>query len=62
MSLFWARGQSVAQPNSEAPEPFGPIPLPSQLAWQEDELTLFVHFGMNTFTGRSTGLGSEKYA
>ena len=34
-------------------------PLPPQLAWQEDELTLFTHFGMNTFTSRSTGLGNE---
>jgi alpha-L-fucosidase len=44
---------------AEAPKPFGPVPSPAQLAWQEDELTLFTHFGMNTFTGRSTGLGTE---
>jgi alpha-L-fucosidase len=41
------------------PAPYGPVPSAAQLAWQEDELTLFVHFGMNTFTGRGTGLGSE---
>lgn len=46
-------------PAADAPKPLEPVPSPIQLAWQEDELTLFVHFGMNTFTGRSTGLGTE---
>ena len=41
------------------PAPLEPVPSPAQLAWQEDELTLFVHFGMNTFTGRTIGLGNE---
>ena len=41
------------------PRPYGPVPSAPQLAWQEDELTMFVHFGMNTYTGRSTGLGKE---
>jgi alpha-L-fucosidase len=41
------------------PAPLSPVPSAAQLRWQEDELTMFVHFGMNTFTGRSTGLGSE---
>lgn len=44
---------------TEPPKPLQPLPSPAQLAWQEDELTLFTHFGMNTFTGRSTGLGTE---
>jgi alpha-L-fucosidase len=43
----------------EPPKPIEPLPSPAQLAWQEDELTLFTHFGINTFTGRSTGLGNE---
>jgi alpha-L-fucosidase len=43
----------------EPPAPVLPVPSPAQLAWQEDELTMFTHFGMNTFTGRSTGLGTE---
>jgi alpha-L-fucosidase len=43
----------------EPPKPLAPLPSPAQLAWQEDELTLFTHFGMNTFTGRGTGLGNE---
>ena len=44
---------------AEPPKPLEPVPSPAQLAWQEDELTLFTHFGMNTFTSRSTGLGNE---
>jgi alpha-L-fucosidase len=41
------------------PQPLDPLPSASQLAWHDDDLTVFVHFGMNTFTGRSTGLGDE---
>ena len=44
---------------TDPPTPFGPVPSAFQLAWQEDELTLFVHFGMNTFTGLRTGSGTE---
>jgi alpha-L-fucosidase len=45
--------------SAEPPKPLEPLPSANQLAWQENELTLFTHFGMNTFTGRGTGLGSE---
>jgi len=36
-----------------------PVPSPSQLLWQHDELALFVHFGVNTFTSREWGDGRE---
>ena len=36
-----------------------PAPSPSQLAWQRDELALFLHFGVNTFTDREWGDGKE---
>lgn len=36
-----------------------PRPTPAQLAWQRDELALFLHFGINTFTGREWGDGTE---
>jgi alpha-L-fucosidase len=50
---------AVSVAGTRPPDPLPPVPSAAQLAWQEDELTLFVHFGMNTFTGRSTGLGTE---
>jgi len=36
-----------------------PLPSPAQLAWQRDELSLFLHFGVNTFTDREWGDGRE---
>jgi len=46
------RGQTRSTPS-------GPRPSPSQLAWQRDELALFLHFGVNTFTDREWGDGHE---
>jgi alpha-L-fucosidase len=42
-----------------SPTPLRPRPSPSQLAWQRDELALFLHFGVNTFTDREWGDGKE---
>jgi alpha-L-fucosidase len=36
-----------------------PTPSPSQLTWQQDELAIFIHFGVNTFTDREWGDGTE---
>ena len=36
-----------------------PVPSPSQLAWQQDELAIFIHFGVNTFSNREWGDGKE---
>ena len=38
------------------------VPTPQQLEWQQMELTAFLHFGMNTFTGREWGDGKENPA
>ena len=36
-----------------------PRPTPQQLAWQREELAMFVHFTVNTFTGKEWGDGTE---
>lgn len=38
------------------------VPSPQQLEWQRLELTAFLHFGINTFTGREWGDGTENPA
>lgn len=60
VALFVSLVFSVSRVSAiDAPKPLEPLPSAAQLAWHEDELTMFTHFGMNTFTGRGTGLGDE---
>jgi alpha-L-fucosidase len=47
-----AIGQQASRPRPSAP----------QLAWQRDELALFLHVGINTFTNREWGDGTERPA
>jgi len=39
-----------------------PVPSHAQLAWQRDELAMFCHFGVNTFSDREWGDGTENPA
>ncbi|HET6679741.1 MAG TPA: alpha-L-fucosidase [Gemmatimonadaceae bacterium] len=50
----------LATPSWRSPFAARPVPSPSQQLWQQDELAMFVHFGMNTFTDREWGEGTEE--
>lgn len=41
------------------PLPILPFPSYSQLEWQQREMIMFLHFGVNTFTNREWGTGQE---
>jgi alpha-L-fucosidase len=46
-------------PGIPTPDPVLPIPTADQLAWQAEELTAFLHFGINTFTHQEQGDGTD---
>lgn len=48
--------------NDEAPAAHGPVPSERQLQYNKDERAAFIHFGVNTFTGREWGDGKENPA
>jgi len=56
-TLATALGGSVARLPSALRQ--RPRPSPAQLSWQRDEVALFLHFGVNTFTDREWGDGRE---
>jgi alpha-L-fucosidase len=41
------------------PTPYGPVPSPRQLQWEEMEFVGFAHFTVDTFTGKEWGYGDE---
>ena len=52
-------GRAGLESLSRASQARRPVPSPAQLEWQRDELALFLHFGVNTFTDREWGDGTE---
>jgi alpha-L-fucosidase len=45
-------------PGIPTPDPVLPIPSADQLAWQTQELSAFLHFGIDTFTNEEQGDGT----
>jgi alpha-L-fucosidase len=59
MAAVAAGPLTAMQGKARGPASQRPRPTPSQLAWQRDELALFVHFTVNTFTDKEWGDGTE---
>ncbi|KAH6828415.1 alpha-L-fucosidase 1 [Perilla frutescens var. hirtella] len=58
MPLLYQMTISI-QDQTTPPLPIPPLPSYSQLDWQQREMIMFLHFGVNTFTGREWGTGHE---
>jgi len=56
-------GPVLGPPSSvPLPEAVAPVPSAAQVAWQTQELAAFLHFGMNTFTNKEQGDGTDSPA
>lgn len=56
----WAQPSSEQQADAVTPpRPLLPIPTARQLDWQRDELRMFIHYGVNQYTDREWGDGTE---
>ncbi|HEV8692819.1 MAG TPA: alpha-L-fucosidase, partial [Lysobacter sp.] len=56
---FGATRPVLSGPHTAVESVARPRPNTRQLAWQREELALFVHFTVNTFTGKEWGEGDE---
>jgi alpha-L-fucosidase len=59
VAWFFASALGLAAAAVTPPAPYGPVPSARQLAWQQMEFCGFVHFTVNTFTGKEWGYGDE---
>ncbi|KAM5557195.1 alpha-L-fucosidase 1-like [Rosa sericea] len=57
-TFTFSRLEQVTTP----PLPVLPLPTYQQLKWQQREIIMFLHFGVNTFTGLERGTGHENPA
>jgi alpha-L-fucosidase len=58
-SLLLSALATAAGAAPASPKPYGAVPSERQLRWHELEIYGFLHFTVNTFTGREWGLGDE---
>ncbi|XP_077241700.1 alpha-L-fucosidase 1 [Tasmannia lanceolata] len=56
-SLSTPISSSLSNPQTPPPLPILPLPTSLQLSWQLSEMSLFLHFGTNTFTDSEWGTG-----
>ncbi|KAH7557519.1 hypothetical protein ACOSP7_027313 [Xanthoceras sorbifolium] len=63
-TLFQAQNFAISRREQTPTPPLPVLPLPSysQLKWQQRELIMFLHFGVNTFTNSERGTGNENPA
>ena len=60
IGCFEKTGPVLSPPSTlPLPDAVAPVPSPAQVAWQTQEMAAFLHFGMNTFTNKEQGDGSE---
>ncbi|KAF9613954.1 hypothetical protein IFM89_014019 [Coptis chinensis] len=59
LQIFRYTAASSWKPATTPPLPILPLPSASQLKWQQREIIMFHHFGVNTFTDSEWGTGHE---
>ena len=57
-SEFQLKQESLSNPDN-VPAPVFPVPSDRQLKWNETEFYAFYHYGMDTYTGKEWGNGTE---
>ena len=58
-ALIMIASVAVSCHQADIPAPYGPVPNPNQLAWQEMETYAFLHYSLNTYTDEEWGYGNE---
>ncbi len=56
--IFGAFFPFVLFAQTAPPEPYGPVPSPRQISWQQTNMYCLIHFGLNTFTDKEWGYGN----